>query len=177
MSVLGALVLAVPAQARSPYCGITWGSTAKVQSDATGPGDHVDGVRAGRHTCYDRLVFDLNGPSAVGYAARYVPVVHADAGGAPVRVRGGAALEVVVRGPIQGMDSQGHQPLVTAPKIGQDLVPAATLAGFASLRQVAFAGSFEGQSTVAVGVRERLPFHVAVIGDGHYRHVILDVAH
>jgi hypothetical protein len=41
---------------------------------------------------------------------------------------------------------------------------------------VAFAGSFEGQTTVAVGVRERRPFRVWISGERHYRHVVLDIA-
>ncbi len=134
-------------------------------------------VRAGQHGCYDRLAFDLNGPAAVGYYVRYVPIVTADASGRPVRVRGGAALEVVVRGPVLGADNQGHQPSVNPPALGADLVPTARLANWASLTQVAFAGSFEGQTTVAVGVRERRPFRVWTSGDRGYRHVIVDIAH
>jgi hypothetical protein len=134
-------------------------------------------VRAGRHRCYDRVVFDLNGSEAVGYTAKYVPVVRADGSGAPVPINGGAVLEVVVRGPVQGSDNQGHQPWASPPALGQDLVAPATLAGWASLTRVAFAGSFEGQTTVAVGLRESRPFRVWVSGERHYRHVVLDIAH
>jgi hypothetical protein len=134
-------------------------------------------VRAGGHSCYDRVVFDLNGPAAVGYTARYVPVVTADGSGAPVPVTGRAVLEVVVRAPVQGTDSQGHQPWVRPPAVGEDLVAPAKLASRTSLTQVAFAGSFEGQTTVAVGVRERRPFRVWISGEPHYRHVVLDIAH
>ena len=35
-------------------------------------------ARAGQHECYDRVVFDLNGPQDVGYTAKYVPVIRAD---------------------------------------------------------------------------------------------------
>jgi hypothetical protein len=42
---------------------------------------------------------------------------------------------------------------------------------------VTFAGSFEGQSTIAVGVGEERPFRVWVIGDESYRRMILDIAH
>ena len=134
-------------------------------------------VRAGQHTCYDRVVFDLNGPEAVGYTAKYVPVVTVDGSGAAVPVKGRAALEVVVRGPVQGSDDQGHQPWVSPPAVGQDLVAPTTLDDWASLQEVAFAGSFEGQTTVAVGVREQRPFRVWISSDAHYRHVVLDIAH
>jgi hypothetical protein len=132
-------------------------------------------VRAGRHACYDRVVFDVNGPYPVGFVARYVPVVTSDPRGEAVPVAGNAALEVVVRAPMR--DAEGHQPLRPEPDIGDALVAPETLHGWDSLRAVTFAGSFEGQSTVAVGVGEERPFRVWVIGDESYRHVILDIAH
>ena len=134
-------------------------------------------VRVGQHGCYDRVVFDVNGPEAVGYAVRYVPVVRADGSGQPVPVAGTAALEVVVRAPIRGTDSQGHQPGTRVPVVGDDFVSPGRVAAWSSLRQVAFAGSFEGQTTIAVGVRVRLPFRVFVTGDRGYRHVVVDIAH
>jgi hypothetical protein len=134
-------------------------------------------VRVGQHPCYDRVVFDVNGPGPVGYTARYVPVVRADGSGKPVPVAGAAALEIVVRAPILGTDSQGHQPGSRAPAVGEDLVAASRVAGWASVRQVSYAGSFEGQTTAAIGVRARLPFRVSVTGDGGYRHIVVDIAH
>jgi hypothetical protein len=135
-------------------------------------------VRAGRHECYDRVVFDLNGPGDVGYAAKYVPVVRADGSGWPVPVEGHAALEVVVvRGPIYGTDNQGHQPWRQPPTFGEDFVPPARVAGWASLAEVKFAGSFEGQTTFAVGVRETRPFRVWINSEQYCRHVVIDIAH
>jgi hypothetical protein len=134
-------------------------------------------TRVGRHACYDRVAFDINGPQAVGFTVQYVPVVRADGSGMPVPVAGRAALQVIVRAPMLGTDNQGHQPSVTVPQVGQSLVSPARLAGWSSLRAVAYAGSFEGQTTVAVGVRERLPFRVFVTGDGSYKHVVVDIAH
>jgi len=134
-------------------------------------------TRVGRHACYDRVTFDINGPQAVGFTVRYVPVVRADGSGMPVPVAGRAALQVIVRAPMLGTDNQGHQPSVTVPRVGQNLVSPARLAGWSSLRAVAYAGSFEGQTTVAVGVRERLPFRVFVTGGGSYKHVVVDIAH
>jgi hypothetical protein len=47
------------AAARTPYCGIRWGSLAKAhESTAVAP---LVNVRAGRRTCYDRLVVDFSG--------------------------------------------------------------------------------------------------------------------
>ena len=163
--------------AKTPACTSAqgWGTGARQRAPySSAPLYHV---RAGRHACYDRVVFDVNGPDAVGYAVRYVPLVRADGSGKPVPVAGGAALEVVVRAPILGTDSQGHQPGSRVPAVGEDLVAPSRVTARSSVRQVSFAGSFEGQTTVAVGVRDRLPFRVFVTTDRGYRHVVLDVSH
>jgi hypothetical protein len=135
-------------------------------------------VRVGRHACYERVVVDLNGPDAVGYAVRYVPVVREDGSGTPRPVAGGAALELVVGAPALGADNQGHQPGKVLAEPGADFFTAGQLAGWRSLREVRYAGSFEGQTTIAVGVRERLPFRVFTVLDprDQVRHVVLDVA-
>ena len=148
-----------------------WGTGPVVGSTAMSPSP-LYLTRVGQHACYDRVVFDINGPEAVGLAARYVPVVSADASGKPVPVAWRAALEVTVRAPILGTDSQGHQPWVTAPAVGESLVAPAKIAGWSSLRAVTFAGSFEGQTTVALGIRERLPFRVFVSSAGAYQHAV-----
>jgi hypothetical protein len=153
-----------------------WGTRPVVGSTVMTPSP-LYLTRVGQHACYDRVVFDINGPEAVGFAARYVPVVLADASGKPVPVAGRAAFEVTVRAPIFGTDNQGNQPWVKPPALGQNLVAPATIAGWSSLRAVTFAGSFEGQTTVAVGVRERLPFRVFVSSSGSYQHVVLDISH
>jgi hypothetical protein len=174
-----------PSSADTPPPSTAAPACAVEQSWPTGPQDGglamTDAplylVRAGRHECYDRVVFDLNGPGDVGYAARYVPVVRADGSGWPVPVEGHAALEVVVRGPIYGTDNQGHQPWRRPPMFGDDFVAPAHVAGWASLAEVKFAGSFEGQSTFAIGVRETRPFRVWIRSEQSYRHVVVDIAH
>ena len=137
-----AALVAVPAatgaaSAGAAYCGITWGSLAKTSGTLV-PG-RVTGVRAGRHACYDRLVLDATG-RAPGFDVRYVTTVRTDGGGFPVPVAGGARLAVVAT---KGATSTPSMPSV---------------AGFTTFRQVRWAGSFEGYTTVALGVRARLPF-------------------
>lgn len=152
-----------------------WGTGPK--ESAAGSLDALYGVRAGQHECFDRVVFDVNGSAEVGYSVRYVPVVRADGSGNPVPVPGGAALEVVVRAPAQGFDNTGHQPGKFLAQTGDYLYTADQLAGWPSLRAVRFAGSFEGQSTFAVGVAETLPFKVSTQLDEATRHVVVDIAH
>jgi hypothetical protein len=49
---------------------------------------------------------------------------------------------------------------------------------YRTFRQVAFAGSFEGQTTIGLGVRARLPFRVLTLtGPGTSSRIVVDVAH
>jgi hypothetical protein len=136
-------------------------------------------IRVGQHPCYDRVVFDINSPDPVGYHVQYVKVVLEDGSGIPRPVAGGAALEVIVHAPAKGADNQGHQPGVNLAKPGQDFYTAAQLRKWRSLREIRYAGSFEGQTTIAVGVRARTPFRVFTLVDSRNQimRVVLDVAH
>lgn len=50
--------------------------------------------------------------------------------------------------------------------------------GFRTLRQVAYAGSFEGVTLFKVGVRAHLPYRVLVVaGPGGHSRLVLDAAH
>lgn len=153
------------AQAAAPYCGITWGSLPKtVNTMTTSP---LVNIRTGRNTCYDRMVFDLSGPAA-GYAVQYVSNVYADGSGQLIPLSGGAKLEIVARAPAYNQNGQSTYPGV----IGQKL-PGVNLAGYQTFRDAKFAGSFEGQTTVGLGVRARLPFRVFTLDN----RVVVDVAH
>jgi hypothetical protein len=160
-----------PASASSPYCGITWGSLAKAVSSSDSPGESdVIAVRSGRHACFDRLVIDLSGP-ARGARVQYVTKVVMDGSGAPVALRGGARLQIVVLAPAYNQKgSPTYRPSNRA-----ELV---TVTGYRTFRQVAWAGSFEGQTTIGLGVRARLPFRVfQLAGPGSHSRLVIDVAH
>jgi hypothetical protein len=163
----------------SAACAATraWGTGAKQSSLSTQAPLYL--VRAGRHDCYDRVVLVINTPQAVGFHVQYVSVVRDDGSGKPRPVAGGAALEVIVHAPPQGLDDQGHQPWRAFASPGQVLYGPAQLAGWRSLREVRYANYFEGQSTLAVGVRERLPFRAYALADApnHVMRVVLDIAH
>jgi hypothetical protein len=154
---------AATSQAAAPYCGITWGSLTKSHAATTMP--LLTGIRAGRHDCYDRLVFDLRG-NASGYHASYVTRVTEDASGRVVPLRGGAKLQLTVNAP--AYDLAGRPTYRYANRA--ELV---NVAGYRTFRQVAWAGSFEGTTTVGLGVRARLPFRVFTLPG----RVVVDVAH
>jgi hypothetical protein len=160
--VLGVMP-AVAAAAPAAYCGITWGSNGK-SAQATTSAELIN-VRAGRNECYDRLVFDASGP-VNGYFVSYVDEVFEDPTGVPVPLRGGAKLTVTVTAP--AYDESGH--LTYVPANRAELVD---VTGFQTFRQAAWAGSFEGTTTVGLGVRARLPFRVFSLPN----RIVVDVAH
>lgn len=128
----------------------------------------VHQVRAGRHACYDRVVFDLRGQAGTGFDVRYVDQVHAEGSGKPVPVAGNAALQVTVRSPARSLAG-----------VGEHFFAERYLADWGALRSVRFAGSFEGQSTFALGARATLPMRAFSLVDQQrdVRQVVVDIAH
>jgi hypothetical protein len=108
------------------------------------------------------------------YSVRYVPVVRQDGSGEAVPVRGAADLEILLRAP--AYDDQGRPTFLPA-----DPREVVDVAGYRTFRQVAYAGSFEGATTLALGVRARLPFRVfSVAGTPNSDdtpRLVIDVAH
>ena len=184
-ALVGAAVLAVPTvgtaqalgapgsrvegaqAAAAAVCSTPWGSTGE-SAGALSTAALRD-VRGGRHRCFDRLVFDL-GRSRVGYHVRYVADVHAQGSGDVVALRGGASLQVDLLHP--AYDAKGRPTYV--PSDPRELVSAT---GYRTLRQAAWGGSFEGQTTVGVGVRARLPFRAFALHTATASKLVLDVAH
>ena len=149
----------------------SWGTGPKRVSAAPITAE-IYNLRTATHEGCDRVVFDLNGLGRVGYLVGYVPTVHADPSDQPIRVAGGAALQVTIQAP--DFRESGHQPWRTPWQLGQRLVGAQT-----TLREVRFAGSFEHVTTFAVGVRTQRPFRVLVLPDpgSHVTRVVVDIAH
>lgn len=146
------IALAVPGTASAATCSTPWGSGAKT---VTSSGHStLSAVRAGRHTCFDRVVVDLSS-SAIGYRVRYVSAVRNQGQGAVIPLKGGAFLQVDLQ------SAAARTPAMP------------NVAGYTTLRQVGWGGSFEGYSTVGVGVRARLPFRVFRNGTD----LVVDVAH
>lgn len=161
------LVAPGPAAA-APYCGLAWGSLAKAKPGMSQA--NVVNIRTGQHYCFDRLVIDLNGKAA-GYSVRYVPQVVQDGSGLPVSLRGQAFIQVTANAP--AYNSNGKATYNPANK--SEL---SNVAGYQTFRQVAWAGSFEGYSSLGIGVRARLPFRIFMLdGPGSGSRLVIDVAH
>ncbi|WP_198940205.1 AMIN-like domain-containing (lipo)protein [Micromonospora sp. CB01531] len=168
--VLGGLVAGVGgAAAATPYCGITWGSTAKAGGKlSTAP---LGEVRTGQHGCWDRVVFEFAGP-ADGWSVAYGETYTEGQGLAlSPYTAGGALLRVSLRAPAYDGNRVATVPYRTGEHVANPL-------GYRTLRDVVFGGSFEGYTTFAVGVRARLPYRVFVLdGPGTHSRIVLDVAH
>ena len=161
-------LLAPGSAAADSYCGLVWGSLVK--ADPALSQAKVVNVRSGQHYCFDRLVVDLNG-AAAGYTVRYVDQVRQDGSGARIPLRGQAFLQVTVNA--HADDGNGHSTYNPANK--NEL---STVTGYQTFRQVAWAGGFEGYSSLGLGVRARLPFRVFTLaGPDAGSRLVIDVAH
>lgn len=164
-----ATAIATFAPAASAHaCDTPWGSLA--ESDADYAAATLVDVRAGQHRCFDRLVFELDG-QVEGYDIRYVKRFRSDGSGDVIGLRGRAQLAVTVRAPAYDDDGKA----TFAPADRSEVVE---VAGFRTFRQVAWGASFEGQTSVGLGVRARLPFRVFTLGGaGDHTRLVVDVAH
>jgi hypothetical protein len=146
--------------ATTTACPSGWGSLPEAGHWPGVAEGALTNLRAGRHACYDRVVIDVRGRGrSMAYNVR------------DVSLRGGAKLQVVVS-PADS-DYEGHSTYHPANR--RELV---NVTGYRTLRQVAHAGSLEGQTTLGVGVRARLPFRTFTLaGPGSNSRLVIDIAH
>lgn len=172
MAVVAAVGLGIlaqgPVSAATSYCGLEWGSLAKTVPGMSSAS--VINVRTGQQYCFDRMVIDLNGP-VKGYTVGYVANVIQDGSGMTIPVQGNARLQVTVNAPSE--DRNGSITYNPPTRAGLSNV-----AGYQTFRQVVYAGSFEGYTSIGLGVRARLPFRVFTLeGPRSGSRLIVDVAH
>ena len=153
------------APAAAAACSATWGSLDK--SAGTLSSATITDLRAGRHACFDRLVVDLDG-KVQGYWASYGAVIEPSGERVPLR---GTDLHLEVFAPAHDGD---YRPTYSP----ADKREAVDVGGYRTFRQVAWVGTFEGQSTIGLGLRARLPYRVQIVdGPGTGSRLVLDVAH
>ncbi|MCF3104787.1 hypothetical protein IPZ58_24800 [Streptomyces roseoverticillatus] len=173
----GLLVTTAPAGAAAPRagqataakCEAGWGSLTKT-APTTAYKPLLD-IRAGKHECFDRLVFDVQGigDHRIGYRVEYVDQLRQDGSGDVIPVAGGAVLAVRVSAPSYDPNTgEARYP----GRAGQPLT-GVDLTGFRTFQDTRFASSFEGETVVGVGVRGRLPFRVFQ----ERNRIVVDVAH
>jgi hypothetical protein len=170
VAAIPAAAVAVPALAdASTTCPTGWGSLPEASS-YRGAGQ-LTNVRTGRHDCFDRIVFDVKGKPS-WHRVQYVQNVYTSGQGALVPLRGGAKLEIILSVP--SYDDAGNSTYL--PANPNELT---NVSGYRTFRQVAAAGSFEGETAIGLGVRARLPFRVSTLtGPGTTTtRIVVDVAH
>ncbi|MFF4569524.1 hypothetical protein [Streptomyces sp. NPDC001410] len=174
-AVIAALLLAgaglgtaSSAAAQATACPTGWGSLAK--GGPTAGAVPLDDIRTGRHACFDRMVFDVpGGGRSLGYSVKYVHRLYQTASGRYIPVGGGAILDVHIGAPSYDPETGA----VTYPgRVGRTL-PGVNVSGYRTFRDTRFAGSFEGETQIGLGVRARLPFRVLQLSD----RLVIDVAH
>jgi hypothetical protein len=172
---LPALVGNATASAATATCPVVyWGSLPKVV-DGSGPTESIFNVRSGQHDCYDRFVVDIHGSGPVGYNISYVDNVFTEGRGSVVALAGGAKIQIIVR----ATNFDHNTGMITYTPIDQARSQQLTdVTGYRTFRQIAFAGSFEGQTTFGLGVRAKLPMRAFVLsGPGTGQRLVVDVAH
>lgn len=147
----------------------TWGTVPV--DDPTQAMAELYQVRGAPHSCYDRVVFDVNGPEPVGVHVEYVTTVTSAGKGDPVPVSGHAALLVTVRA--MSFMQAGHQPDRKPWKVGDQVHGKVG----DSVLQVKFAGEQHSSCSFAVGVSSLKPYRVTTWRQGAVMHVIVDIAH
>jgi len=165
VSAVSAEAVSSSASASAPYCGIGWGSQEKIAVTSPATPRVLANIRAGRHACYDRLVFDIRGGNATWYDVNYVTTMkYSDDRVVPLR--GGAKLMILM----QASDYNHAGWTAYRYTNRNELV---NVSGYPTIRQVAWADSLRITTTVGVGVRARLPFRVFMLPG----RLVIDVAH
>ncbi len=124
-------------------------------------------MRFGRHDGYDRIVLDLDGAGAPGWRAQYVDSPLGQASGEVIDVDGGAYIDVLIQGIMYPGEEEG-QPEYTGPAV---IAPPAG----GAIREVRWAGIFEGTLQLVIGVESEQPFRVFMLEDP--LRVVVDVQH
>lgn len=145
-------------------------STASVTATAA-PADAgratLVAIRAATGACGDEVILDIDGVRSVGYQIGYRDHLLGIAKGDVIPVKGGAVLVVSVMAPAYDLDGQATY----QPKDPNNLVD---VSGLTSVKQVVWAGSFEGYSLIGIGLDTVHPFKV-VATHGKNMHLIIEI--
>ena len=144
--------------------GAPTSTSTRTVTRSPSPFPHLIGIRTGRHATFDRVVFDLRG-AAPGYKVGYVDTVREDGSGKVIDMRGGANLMVRLR-PAQAHRNDGSPTYTGSKRIFVD---------DPELREVAFAGDFEGVVSIGLGVHAKHGFRVMTLSDP--TRIVVDIAH
>lgn len=131
---------------------------ANTDPDTAGPSADallsVTDIRVGRHDGFDRVVLETSGTGTPGWDIRYVPQAASQGSGDAIAVGGDAVLQVTLTGVGYPYDTG-----VDEFPIGNRVAAPDT----ATVTEVVFDGTFEGQSVAFVGTTAQTPFRVYLL--------------
>ncbi|MGJ9426672.1 hypothetical protein ACHABX_12610 [Nesterenkonia halotolerans] len=127
---------------------------------------HLVEVRVGQHEGYDRVVFEHNGPSELGYQVEYVDSPTDPQLAEPIDVPGEAYISIGVAG--LGLPTSDFDSVLSGPIEGVD-TRSQLVYGVHAL------SPFEAQSTYLIGVDQQRDFRVQVLEDPV--RLVVDLAH
>ncbi|MBE1515162.1 AMIN-like domain-containing (lipo)protein [Nesterenkonia halotolerans] len=127
---------------------------------------HLVEVRVGQHEGYDRVVFEHNGPSELGYQVEYVDSPTDPQLAEPIDVPGEAFISIGVAG--LGLPTSNFDSVLSGPIEGVD-TRSQLVYGVHAL------SPFEAQSTYFIGVDQQRDFRVQVLEDPV--RLVVDLAH
>jgi hypothetical protein len=157
----------------------TW-NTEKDTGGNVSTGSEIYGVAPdpALHDCYQGVIFGINGAADVVFRVEYVDTVYTEAKGDPLIIPGAHAyLQVVILAPAQGSDENGHQPGKEPPPVGGYVLGPDACNDSQPVCGILFGGTFEGQSTFAIGLSAELPFRAQSQVQGATTMVAVDVAY
>lgn len=111
----------------------------------------VTDVRAGSHSGFDRVVFDLEGEGEPGWFIDLTKSAAQQGSGTPITFTGTSALNVNIDGTIYPFEA------------GRELPNLSTSEGAGNITEVISAGTFEGRSQFIVGLNNAVPYSVQVL--------------
>lgn len=133
------------------------------------PSARVVAIRVGQHTCFDQVTIDIATSAPIGSHVVYTSQPRQDGSGLPPNppLAGNAVLQTAVFAPSEQLVQSGA-PYQYDP---------AFFAGWQALSEVRYGTSFEGQTSLFIGVASERPFRLRQWQDGNVRKVIIQIAH
>jgi hypothetical protein len=160
---------AAPAASTAAACSTAWGSKVKEAGPATHR-EYVTGLRSGKHTCFDRLVFEVTGDQGdySGHRVAYEKVYYLS--GKPVTFKGGGTvLHISIKA---GGHSDNGVPTISPKTVNR------TFPGYTTFRELKMASDHAGQVDFALKVKARLPMKVwRTVASNGKNLTVIDVAH
>jgi hypothetical protein len=138
-----------------------------IHEDATVPRANIVDVRIGRHTGFDRVVFEFGDGLPEMTLNRDEPPFAQDGSGFPIQVDGSSFLRLTMRGGTKQMDD------------GSSSYSGATEfeAGFPTLVHLVEGGDFEALSTWYIGLSSEACVRVLQLTDDGAPRLVIDIEH